>query len=244
MAGQRGHLTAQQEQFARLVVEQGHSFVSAYRVAYPPRNGTRSAGAERVAARRVAHHPAVELRMEQLREEILASDPVELRRKATGTLARILSGKTDPGLRLAAISTLRYLDAQERAAARNDREALRTISDQLAALDALEDTAKRASSTTVKPPLEERPPANIDQIIDEIAALISEQRLGRDLEPPPIPVLESAPDFARHAAEGVIPVQATPAVEHVTTPQSSGSRLIRKAGTFGKPVWIRQPDPR
>src|SRR6516225_7909889 len=49
----RNRLTPKEEEFVRLVIEDGHSFVSAYRLAYPPRNGTRSRGAELVAARRV-----------------------------------------------------------------------------------------------------------------------------------------------------------------------------------------------
>ena len=47
---QAGRLTAQEQQFIRLVVEEGHSYVAAYRLSYPPRNGTRSPVAERVAA--------------------------------------------------------------------------------------------------------------------------------------------------------------------------------------------------
>jgi hypothetical protein len=89
MGRQCGRLTAQEEQFVRLVVEEGHSYVAAYRLAYPPRNGARSAGAERTVAKRVAHRPLVAQRMEQLREELLASDPVEMRRRANAVLERV-----------------------------------------------------------------------------------------------------------------------------------------------------------
>jgi hypothetical protein len=96
MAGQRGRLTAKQKQFVRLVVEQGHSYVSAYRLAYPPQIGTRSPGAERVSAKRVAHLPLVERRMDQLREELIASDPAEMRRRANAVLGLILAKRLHP----------------------------------------------------------------------------------------------------------------------------------------------------
>src|SRR5215831_6296806 len=96
MARHGTRLTAQEQQFITLVVEEGHSFVDAYRLAYPPRNGTRSAGAERVAAKRVAHLPLVERRMDQLREELIASDPAEMRRRANAVLGQILAKKLDP----------------------------------------------------------------------------------------------------------------------------------------------------
>jgi hypothetical protein len=63
MKGQRGRLTAQQAEFVRLVVEQGCSYVDAYRASYPARSGTRSAKSERVAAKRLAHRPHVEKRV-------------------------------------------------------------------------------------------------------------------------------------------------------------------------------------
>ena len=110
MAGQKDQLTLKQDRFARLVVEEGASFVAAYRLIYPPRIGKRSSVAERVAARRVAHHPLVEQRMEELRKQLRAGDPAELRRRANAVLGRILAEQLDPKYRrnaasLSAIST-------------------------------------------------------------------------------------------------------------------------------------------
>ena len=59
--GRSARLTPQREQFAWMVAE-GHSFAAAYRAIYPPRQGERSKQAELVAAKRLAHHPAVEQR--------------------------------------------------------------------------------------------------------------------------------------------------------------------------------------
>ena len=138
MAGQKDQLTLKQDRFARLVVEEGASFVAAYRLIYPPRNGSRSPVAERVAARRVAHHPLVEQRMEELRIQLRAGDPVELRRRANAVLGRILAEQLDPKYRRTALDTLRYLDNQERGVEKAEREALRTAMAQLALLDAID----------------------------------------------------------------------------------------------------------
>ena len=176
MARHGARLTAQEQQFVTLVVEEGYSFVAAYREAYPPRNGTRSAGAERVAARRVAHRPLVEQRMEQLREELLASDPVEMRRRANAVLGQILAKQLDPRYRRTAIDVLRLLDEQERAAARADRESYRTVVAQMAALDAMEGgRTRRARSTSARPRAKERPRAEVDQLIAGIEHIIAEQ---------------------------------------------------------------------
>ena len=114
MKGQRGRLTAQQGEFVRLVVEQGCSYVDAYRASYPARSGTRSAKSERVAAKRLAHRPHVEKRLEELREQFQASDSEEMRRRANVALSRILAGRLDARYRRTAMDVLHYLDRQER----------------------------------------------------------------------------------------------------------------------------------
>ena len=114
MKGQRGRLTTQQREFSRLVVEEGLSFVDAYRASYPARSETRSAKAERVAAKRLAHRPHVEKRLEELREQFQASDSEEMRRRAKVALSRILAGRLDPRYRRTALDVLHYLDQQER----------------------------------------------------------------------------------------------------------------------------------
>jgi hypothetical protein len=137
MAGQKGQITAKQEQFAKLVVEGDASFSAAYRIVYPPRYGKRSPVAERVAARRVAHHPLVERRMEELRNQLRAGDPVELRRRANAILGGILGQEVDPRYRRAALDTLRYLDQQEREQQKAERESLRMAMAEVALLDAI-----------------------------------------------------------------------------------------------------------
>jgi hypothetical protein len=206
MGRQRGRLTAREEQFVRLVVEEGHSFVAAFRLAYPPRNGARSAGAERTTAKRVAHRPLVQQRMEQLREELLASNPVEMRRRANAVLGQILAKRLDPRYRRTALDVLKRLDDQESAAMKADREAYGTAVAQIAAFDATEGSArKRARSTSARPPEKERPPVDLNQLINEIAQIAEQRRRSRELEPPLMPVLDSCfddpPKAAREATQ-------------------------------------------
>jgi hypothetical protein len=137
----------------------------------------------------VAHHSLVEQRMEQLREELLASDPAELRRKATGALARILAGQLDPACRLTALTTLNYLDRREQAAVRADREALRDAVVQLATLDRLErGNRDRTPSRSAKQPETNRPQVNIDDIVNELERLVEEQQRGSGIELPSVAV--------------------------------------------------------
>jgi hypothetical protein len=150
MRRQRGRLTAREEKFAKLVAEGGHSLVGAYRLAYPPRKETRSPGAERVAARRVARRPLVEQRLEEIHDELRASDPVEMRRRANSALMRILAGRLDPQCRRTAIDVLRYLDNQERGVEKAERDALRTAMAQLALLDAIDGRGRRARLPAVR----------------------------------------------------------------------------------------------
>jgi hypothetical protein len=131
-------LTAQQEEFARLVVEEGHSYVSAYALSYPPRQGQRSREAIRVAGKRLAKRPGIRERMQEIRDQLRASDPVELRRRANAVLAAILAERQDPRYRRTALDVLRYLDSQERAVEKAEQASLRTALDQLALLDAIE----------------------------------------------------------------------------------------------------------
>ena len=156
MRGQNVRLTVQQEQFVKLVVEEGYTLVGAYRRVYLPRNGERSAQAERVAARRVAHHPLVEQRMEELRKQLRAGDPAELRRRANAVLGRILAQELDTRYYRVAVGILRHLDAQERAIEKAGQASLRTALDQLKLLDALDGRGCRGRSP-VRRRVEETP---------------------------------------------------------------------------------------
>jgi hypothetical protein len=117
--------------------------------------------------------------MEQLREELLASNPVEMRRRANAVLGQILAKRLDPRYRRTALDVLKRLDEQERAAASADREG---------------GAAKRMRSTSTKPPVD------LDQLINEIAQIAEQRRRSRELEPPLMPVLDACQDDPRHAA--------------------------------------------
>lgn len=245
MVRQRTRLTAQQDQFVRLVVEEGHTLVGAYRLSYPPRNGPRSAEAERVAAKRVAHRPLVEQRIEQLREELLASDPVEMRSRANFVLGEILAKRLDPRYRRTALDVLKRLDDQERAAMKADREAYRAVVGQMAAIDAIENGAtKRVRSTSAKPPAKEQPPVDLDQLINEIAQIAEERRRSRELESPLKPVLDSCQADPPQAPAEATPVQEQLAVNQAAAPSASGFEWVRKPGHFGKGGWVRVPNGR
>jgi hypothetical protein len=252
-----GRLTAQEQQFITLVVEDGFSFVDAYRLAYPPRNGTRSAGAERVAAKRVAHRPLVQRRIEELREELLANDPNEMRRRALTVLSKIMAKQLDPRYRRTAIDTLRFLDERERVAIRAEREEYRTLLARLAALKAAEAVrTSRAQSPSARPqqgaalrdvtivhPADQRanepkPPVTPENAQDvarrraEIEQVIEERRRMRkveNLKSPAPPVMNAWSDDPPRAAE------------EDAAAQEDESRLVRKPGHFGKGSWMRVP---
>jgi hypothetical protein len=237
MGRQGNRLTNQEEQFARLVALEQESYTSAFRLAYPKRQAERSAEGERVAAKKIARRPLVQQRMAELRAELEASDPIELRRKASGALARILSGQLDPRYRVAAITTLRYLDGQERAAARNDREALRTITAQMAALDAMESRATKSTrSHAVPPTAAERPPVDVDQIIAEIESLARVQQRDREHDALTISPPKSSLNDVPEAAERAIPIEAD---NQAAPPPAAGFQLVRQPGSFGTPRWMR-----
>jgi hypothetical protein len=127
--------------------------------------------------------------MEQLREELLDSNPVEMRRRANAVLGQILAKRLDPRYRRTALDVLKRLDDdQERAAARADREG---------------GAAKRMRSTSAQPPVD------LDQLINEIAQ-IAERRHSRELEPPLMPVLGARKDDPWQAAR-----EATQLLEEV-----------------------------
>jgi hypothetical protein len=52
--------------------------------------------------------------MEQLQEQLIVSDPVEMRRRATVVLGKILAQRLDPRYRRTAMDVLNYLDQQRR----------------------------------------------------------------------------------------------------------------------------------
>ncbi len=250
-------LTAQQEEFVRLVVEEGQTFVAAYRLTYPPRNGTRSRGAEQVAARRLAHRPLVEQRIEQLREELLASDPVVMRRRANAVLGRILAEQLDPRYRRTAVDVLRYLDEQECAAASAGWETYRAAAAQIAALDAGE-----ASRQSVRRSPSGRP--HTTAVHRELEVAGSDGEGGNELSIPLMP--EAAPDAERRRAE-ILEVVAdrqrmrfgperksekiqgmdsprggAPQLAEDTRAKPSALRLERRPGYFGKGSWRRPPN--
>lgn len=259
ITGRGTRLTAKQEQFVRLVVEEGHTFVSAYKATYPPRQATRSAEAERVAAKRVAHHPLVQARIEQPREELLASDPVEMRRLALATLADIMAKRLDPRYRRTALDVLHYLDEQERAAAAAEWRQYQAFTDRLTALDAAELALERCAATSSprrRPkaaPLEPASQAGVDgrqgeqqrplhpedaQVAErrraELEQLVAErQRVSQSEDRGHLvpPVKDAQRDD---------PPQAT----EEGTEVNRGSLRVRVPGHFGKAAWKRVPAAR
>jgi hypothetical protein len=253
-------LTPQQQEFVRLVVEEGQTFTAAYRLAYPPRNVTRSRGAEQVAARRLAHRPLVEQRMEQLREELLASDPAEMRRRANAVLGRILAERLDPRYRRTAMDVLRYLDEQECSASSAGWEEYRSAATQIAALDAIEAGRKNVErSASGRPP---RKPVH-----RELGIAGADVERAKELSIPLTP--QAAQDAERRSAEilqvvsdrqgarfGEKPTfqmgreiddqqyDSLPVVAPAVPAEGIGFRLERKPGHFGKGGWKRQPDSR
>jgi hypothetical protein len=244
-------LTRKQEEFARLVAEDGQSFVGAYRIVYPPRNGTRSRVAEQVAARRVAHRPLVEQRVEQLREQALATDPVEMRRRANTALARILSGRLDPRYRRTAMDVLRYLDQQEREAENVGWEVYRAAAAQI--VDAL-GAGKRSGgrSPSIRPipkqnfseessagvpseranelavPLSSETAKDEDRRRSEIFQVVADRQRMRFGQPP---VLEQIPQTALQQEELIQPVE-----------EGTAEQFQRRPGHFGKGGWMRFPN--
>jgi hypothetical protein len=249
-----GRLTAQEQRFVTLVVKDGLSFVDAYRLAYPPRNGTRSAGAERVAAKRVAHRPLVQHRMEELREELLASDPEEMRRRALTVLSKIMAKQLDPRYRRTAIDTLRFLDERERVVIKAQREKYRVLVARLTALKTAEAVERsRAQSSSAQQqmkagpreaatvdPTEERTkhPPKVENAEEtarrraEIERVIEERRRMRQVE-----------NFRPRALPATAPRPADPpqAAEEETTVKEDGFQWVRKPGRFGKGGFVRVP---
>jgi hypothetical protein len=248
----RDRLTSQQEEFVRLVIEDGHSFVSAYRLTYPPRNGTRSVRAEYVAAKRLAHRPAIEQRMQRLQEQLLAGDPVEMRRRAHAVLGRILSQQLDPRYRRTAMDVLNYLDAQEQAVKKAGWEAYHAAAAEIAALDAVE-TGKRNRG---------RSPSgrNARKALHREAEVEIGSDEANELN---IQLAETAEDAERRRAEifqvvsdrqemRLREVPVVPRIRETDSRQDDPSPtrkevirevvLKRKPGHFGKGGWMRWPN--
>jgi hypothetical protein len=248
-----GRLTTQEQRFVTLVVEEGHSYVSAFRLAYPPRNGPRSAGGERVQAKKVANRPLVQQRMEELRGELLASDPTEMRRLALATLADIMSKRLDPRYRRTALDVLHYLDAQERATAAAEWQEYEALTARIDALDAAELALERrpASSSPRRPaiaaPLQ---PASRDggkgeqprtvspedpQVAERRRAeleVVAEQRMSQSEDLGHL--VPTVKDARRDDPPRTTDVEPT-------VKGGAGLRRVRVPGHFGKAAWRRVP---
>ena len=252
MKGQRGRLTAQQGEFVRLVVEQGCSYVDAYRASYPARSGTRSAKSERVAAKRLAHRPHVEKRLEELREQFQASDSDEMRRRANVALSRILAGRLDARFRRTAMDVLHYLDQQERegknveletylsAAARilNVVEPGRRSRQRAALIRALPevgtvgapDEGSNESSALLAPESSQ----DDERRRAEILQVVSDRQRARFGEKPAFQMIRGIDD----QRDDSLP----PATQQVPA-EDLGFRRERKPGYFGRGGWKRHPVP-
>jgi hypothetical protein len=254
--GRSACLTPQREQFARMVA-QGHSFAAAYRAIFPPRQGERSKQAELVAAKRLAHHPAVEERIEQLQQQLLASDPEEMRRRALIVLSKIMAKQLDPRYRRTALDVLKYLDERGRVTIRAEGEKYRALLARLAALKAAEGVRRsRAQSSSARSqgkaevseprtlsvadePADELnhvvTPANAEDAVRRRAKIeqaIAERRRLRQVE-----------NFRPRALPPTAPRPAEPpqAAEEDAGVKEDGFQWARKPGRFGKGGWMRVP---
>jgi hypothetical protein len=195
----------------------------------------------------VAHRPLVEQRIEEIREELRASDPVEMRRRANAVLGRILEERLDPRYRRTALDVLRYLDGQEREAERSEREALRTA---IAAIDAIDGRKGRGSySSTRLPmnavPLEPKVAVAGKDRTDEHSRLATPSAfpgvgIGQLVEERHTMDYDSVPP----APPGADPqlCEASEAAEGEPTATERKVRWVRKPGHFGRGGWVRVPE--
>lgn len=252
MTGAKSRLTMKEERFARLVAAEGHSLVAAYRLVYPPRNGERTVAGEYVAARRVAHRPRVELRIGELREEIVASDPAELRRRALGVLSRILAKQLDPRYRRTALDVLRYLDEHKTAGDIAGWEQYGVAVPQIAALNDIA-TCRQKHANTVsdsprteptfpemdvpeepeieqKDPLVVESPEDAERKLAEILQVVKDRQRMRFGQEPETP--------ATQETEG--PLNSPPQPSERDASEDNGFEYTGRPGFFGKGGWKRQ----
>jgi hypothetical protein len=242
MIRERQHLTNKEEEFCKLIAEEGLTFVAAYRIAYPARQEGRSREAERVAGKRVAHRPRVQARIEQLRAALHAADPAEMRLRANAVLSEILAKRLDPRYRRTAIDVLKRLDDQERATAKAEWETYRKLTKRTEALDAMDgDTTRRDRSASAQASAEEKPQIDLDRIVDEIDQMIAAQRQNREVDVVAMQLRAASPDDPPQAPNDGMPCEKeTPVAQTVVRP-ADGFKLVRKPGYFGKGSWVRVP---
>jgi hypothetical protein len=189
--------------------------------------------------------------MEQLQEQLLVGDPEEMRRQATVTLGKILTQRLDPRYRRTAMDVLHYLDQQECAVSSAGWDAYRTAAAQIAALDAIETHQKNPRRSLLCRSIQrELKRSDVDR----------ESASG-----PSIPVtLETAEDAERRETEirklvaerqrmhfgseaqshAMRPRHDDPpqAAEEPQVTVTEGVRLERRPGSFGRTIWLRQPN--
>jgi hypothetical protein len=204
----------------------------------------------------VAHRPLVEQRMEQLREQLLAGDPEEMRRRAHAVLGKILAQQLDPRYRRTAMDVLNYLDAQEQAVKTAGWEAYHTAAAQIAALDAVQTSRKNRGRSPSGYNAPKAPPQEL-----EVEHGSGEGANGLTIQP-----AEAAEDAEQRRAEifqvvadrqkmrlGEAPLlhksadtdsrqdALTPPIEE---PATERFEWVRKPGHFGKGGWMRLPTER
>jgi hypothetical protein len=194
--------------------------------------------------------------MEELREQLEAADPGELRRMAFSTLSKIMSKELDPRFRRVAIDTLRYLDQQEREVARVEFEKYLAVTERIAAVDAAEAALERRTAppstrrAAKAAPLELVSPggARIQEgeqqrtlpteeaqvtarRLAEIQQVVTERQMASRIEDVRGPALPKQPSRLHDPQDAV----------HDAPVANQGSRAVRRPGSFGRPVWMPAP---
>jgi hypothetical protein len=187
--------------------------------------------------------------MEELREQLLASDPIQLRRRATQVLGKILAQRLDPRYRRTAMDVLNYLDQQEQAVSSAGWEAYRAAAAQIAALDAVETSRKkRGHSPSARPAAKALQRERETEGSDESMSIQPTPEVPEDAERREAEIrqvvadrqrmrLGEAPLFQKSSDKDSQLDDPTPLREEAA---AGVVQWERKPGHFGKGGWTRQ----
>jgi len=188
-----------------------------------------------------------------LREEIAASDPEEMRRRALAVLSKIMVKQLDPRYRRTATDVLRYLDGQNRTTKATKWAEYRAAAAQIAALNVIggglekqvrskpdrspthsvpqELNAMEERQIGQNNPLVEESPEDAKRQLAELKTFVKDRQRARFGEPETQKVREVNSQFE----------DLTQATEEDRTAEESQVQLTRRPGYFGKGGWARQP---
>jgi hypothetical protein len=201
----------------------------------------------------VAHRPRVELKIGELREELAASDPSEMRRRALNVLSKIMAKQLDPRYRRTALDVLHYLDAQELAVEGVRWEAYHAAAAQIAELDAaaanskkrVGSTSTRSLPTTLPPELnvieehsiQQGSPVVLESPEEAELRLAEIQQVVRDRQR--MRFGQEPATQATQATDSQFDDLTQPAEEDRTAEEKQ-VRYMRKPGHFGRGGWTHK----